>query len=313
MEPAENILKSKTKDDLARIESSVRTGCLRSVVESAPEIERRADLSPEVFAQEYRRQSKPVIVEGLMRDWPALKKWSFDYLAVTCGRASVTVDSYNSQRAREMPFAEFVTLLKSNRAGEPLYLQEWLFMAACPFLAADLPELPIAQYDFRRNLYGKDISTNHQLWIGQAGATTRFHQDSYFIDVMHAQIVGEKRWYVMSPEALLVSDKAGGLKFETDGLTRVMQCVLKPGDVLYLPAQWWHRIELLTDSIGLGRKCLDEVNLQQHIHARFAELLCLILNHDQIKETHPELYKVVIMRNQAWARLMNIDLTKLRP
>jgi len=76
-------------------------------------------------------------------------------------------------------------------------------MADCPFLAEDLPELEIAQYDFRRELYGEKISTNHQLWIGQKSATTRIHQDSYFIDVMHAQIIGRKCWCVMNPEASL--------------------------------------------------------------------------------------------------------------
>jgi len=46
---------------------------------------------------------------------------------------------------------------------------------------------------------------------------------------------------------------------------------------------------------------------------RFAELLCLALNHEQVKQAYPELYKVVILRNHAWAKLMNIDFTKLRP
>jgi len=316
LELEQNMLKSRKRADIARIESSFRTGSLRTALKSAPQIERRANLSPHVFDREFRKKAKPVVIEGLMGHWPALKKWSFDYLAATCGSASVTVDSYDSQKAREMTFAEFVNMLKSSIPGEPLYLQEWLYMADCPFLAEDLPELLIAQYDFRRNLYGKSISTNHQLWIGQAGGTTRFHQDSYFIDVMHAQIVGEKHWSVMNPKAYVAFDKTGSFKFSNlidDPATQMMQCVLKPGDVIYLPALWWHRIELLTDSIGLGRKCLDKVNLQKHIHARFAELLSLALNHDAVKETYPELYKVVVLRNQAWAKLMNIDLARLRP
>ena len=36
------------------------------------------------------------------------------------------------------------------------------------------------------------------------------------------------------------------------------------------------------------------------------------LNHDQIKQTHPELYKVVVLRIQTWAKLLDIDLNKLR-
>ena len=92
-----------------------------------------------------------------------------------------------------------------------------------------------------------------------------------------------------------------------------MQCVIDPGDVLYLPALWFHRIELLRDSIGLGRKCLDRKHLRLHIHQRMAELLALALNPEEVKGTHPELFNVLMMRNRTWAQRMNIDLSKLRP
>jgi hypothetical protein len=251
-------------------------------------------------------------------NWPALKACDWPYLVAKCGNAPVVVDSYNSARARRVTFAEFVEMLNVNRNSQqpPIYLQEWLYMASAPQLASDLPELPIAQYDYRRNLFGEKISTNHQLWIGQKGATTRIHQDSYFIDVMHAQIVGEKHWCVMSPDAALGRDQTGEFDFVAlvhDPKVQIMQCILKPGDVLYLPAQWWHRIELLSDSIGQGRKCLDEINLQKYVHMRFAELLVLALNQDYAKEAYPELYPVVVLRNQAWAKLLNVDLRKLRP
>jgi hypothetical protein len=318
MESEPNMLSNRYRDVIGQIEASFRSGVLGEAMRSAPQFERRAKLSPEEFEREYRRKLKPVIIEGLMEDWPSLKTWNFDYLASKCGDACVVVDSYNSQRAREATFREFVGMLKEGGGADrqPIYLQEWLFMKDCPHLAEDMPELPIAQYDFRRNLYGEKISTNHQLWIGQKGATTRIHQDSYYMDVMHAQIVGEKHWCVMSPPAFLGRDESGEMNFEAlahNPDVQILQCVLKPGEVVYLPALWWHRIEILSDSIGLGRKCLDEVNLQKHTCMRFAELLSLALNHEHVKEAYPELYNVVVLRNRAWAKLLNIDLTKLRP
>ena len=317
MEQQVNLLKNRDKASIDTIEANIRNGPFSEVVKRAPEIQRCRISSVEEFERNFRRRSLPVVLEGLLDDWPALKKWSFQYLASKCGSASVVVNSYNSSLARELPFAEFVQLLEASSGGgqQPIYLQEWLYQTSCPFLSEDLPELPIAQYDFRRILYGERISTNHQLWIGQRGATTRLHQDSYLIDVMHAQIVGSKHWLVMGPETSVAPDGAGGMDFA--GLAgnpqaRILQCVLQPGDVIYLPAEWWHRIELFSDSIGLGRKCLDEVNVQQHTRMRLAELMALALNHDHVKQTHPELYKVVIMRTRAWAKLLDIDLNKLR-
>ena len=243
-----NILKRRDLASLAVVENAFHIGPLAEAMQIAPNIERRRGLTKEQFEREYRQEKRPVILEGFVNDWPAVKNWSFDYLSQYCKSAKVTVNSYSSQRAVEVDFAEFVTMLKENKEGKslPIYLQEWYYQTNCPFLAADMPELDICQYDFRRNLYGESISTNHQLWLGQHGGITRLHQDSYMIDVMHAQIVGEKHWSIMGPEAELHEDASGkpdltALSQET--ASQLMQCVLKPGDVIYLPAMWFHLIK----------------------------------------------------------------------
>ena len=43
------------------------------------------------------------------------------------------------------------------------------------------------------------------------------------------------------------------------------------------------------------------------------EVLALALNRDEVEATHPELFNAVLARNRAWAKRMNIDLSKLRP
>jgi hypothetical protein len=247
-----------------------------------------------------------------------VRTWSFDVLAERYGDVRVTVDSYTSAKAREVSLAEFVDIMKSNvgEGASPVYLQEWLYQANCPELADDMPELEIAQYDFRSELYGPEGATNHQLWLGQAGAITRLHQDSYTVDVMHAQLVGSKRWYLMGPKAELRRDNLGEPDFESllkSSETQLMQCVLEPGDYMFLPACWYHRIELLTDSIGLGRKALDRKHLQRHMYQRLAELLGLLLNYDEVSQTHPELVPVVMARSRVLAKRLGIDLSNLRP
>jgi hypothetical protein len=314
----DNVLRRRDRDSLARVEAAFHTGSLAEAVQDAPEIESRTDLSKAEFDNEYRRGQWPVVLRGHVADWPSVRTWTMDRLAQRVGDTMVVVDSYSSAASRRVPFAEFVRLLHQSAGTDaaPIYLQEWYYQTTNPELAEEMPELEIAQYDFRRNLYGDEASTNHQLWLGQEGAVTRLHQDSYMVDVMHAQISGEKHWYVMGPGAML-SDKYGDDR-DLQALcgspaTQLMQCRLRPGDVLYLPAMWFHRIELRSNSIGLGRKCLDEVNLRLHIRQRMAELLALSLNADEVKQTHPELFDVVLLRNRAWAQRMGIDLAKLRP
>ncbi|MFI9806632.1 cupin-like domain-containing protein [Streptomyces sp. NPDC052301] len=311
-----NILRRHDLDSLTAVERAFHAGPLAEALESAPSVERRSGLTAEEFESEYRHRMRPVVLEDHVADWPSVKTWSFDHLAERCGSVRVVVDSYNTKAAREATLAEFVRMLHDHRDADtaPIYLQEWYYQTTAPELAADMPEMDIAQYDFRRNLYGETASTNHQLWLGQKGGVTRLHQDSYSVDVMHAQIVGEKLWYVMGPEAELHgTTEADWQKLSDAPGTRLMRCVIKPGDVLYLPANWYHRIELLTDSIGLGRKCLDESNLQTHMRQRMTELLSLLLNQDEVRRTHPELVDVVLMRARSLATRMNIDLSRLRP
>lgn len=313
-----NYLNSQGTEEIAEIEASFESGTLQEAIAAATEIERRENLSVEEFDNEYRAKFKPVVISGLMDDWESYKSWTFEILAEKCGNVPVTIDSYSSQKATRSTFGEFTKLMRKNNeeGGDPLYLQEWLYKAISPELMQDLPELAIADYDFRNDLYGEEIATNHQLWIGQKGGTTRVHQDSYIIDVMHAQIVGEKHWSILKPNVTLHKAEDGSLNFErlvAEHSGDIFKAVCGPGDVIYLPALWWHRIKLLSDSIGQGRKCLDQSNLQEHVRLRLNEVLALALNNEHIQETHPEMYGGIISRNQSWAKLLKLDLSTLRP
>ncbi|MBC7435211.1 MAG: cupin-like domain-containing protein [Bdellovibrionales bacterium] len=318
MQARPDLLKSFDKPGMALVESGFIAGPLADAARAAPEIRRRARLTATEFEAEHRTPRRPVVLQGMVDDWPALKTWGFNYFANHYGSQKVTVDAYNSARAREMSLAQFVQLLEQqpSEGGAPVYLQEWYYKAADPLLALDTPELEVAQYDFRRELYGEAISTNHQLWAGQRGGVTILHQDAYLVDVMHIQLVGEKRWIVMAPEAHLHSLDGGQPDFArlaADPAAQLMQCTLRPGDVLFLPSQWWHRVELLSDSIGVGRKCLDPSNLRKHVRLRMGELLCLALNREEVHHTHPELFNVALSRARTLARRMDVDLSKLRP
>jgi len=314
MQIEDNILRRYDIDSTNLVEAAFTDGPLAEAPATAPAIERRKDISPAEFARDYRAKDRPVVLAGYVSDWPAVRTWSFDHLAQRVGDVKVIVDSYTSAKARTTTVAEFVDMLKTEDG--PVYLQEWLYGASAPELAEDMPELEIAQYDFRRKLYGDDASVNHQLWLGQRGGITRLHQDSYTVDVMHAQLVGTKRWTIMSPNAELRRGADGTPDWDAflgSADVDVMQFVCEPGDFLFLPASWYHRIELVTDSIGLGRKALDEKNLQQHMRQRMAELLGLLLNYDEVSKTHAELVPVLMNRCRVLANRMHIDLSNLRP
>ncbi|WP_225730791.1 MULTISPECIES: cupin-like domain-containing protein [unclassified Nocardia] len=314
----DNILRRHDQASIDLVENGFREGPLADAIRTAPTLATRTGLTKAEFDREYRAQLRPVVLKGFVSHWTSVQTWSFEHLLALAGDAEVTMDSVRGTPTRRVTFAEFVNLMKVNEVppAEPLHLQEWYYQTNAPQLVPELPELEIAQYDFRRNLYGDKASVNHQLWVGQQGGITRMHQDSYSVDVMHAQIVGTKRWHVMGPHARLTRDANGEPDWAAlvaDPHTELHIFDLEPGDVLYLPANWYHRIELLTDSIGLGRKCLDEKNLQMHVRQRMNELLALLLNYDEVAQTHPELVPILMLRSRALAKQMDLDLSRLRP
>src|ERR1041384_4533891 len=107
-----NMLANRDRANIERIEASFRTGALGQAMKECPQIERRRGLDPATFDRDFRAQGRPVVVEGLMADWPALREWSFESLAARCGTTKVVVDSYTSQSARAVTFGEFVPLLR---------------------------------------------------------------------------------------------------------------------------------------------------------------------------------------------------------
>jgi lysine-specific demethylase 8 len=59
---------------------------------AASSADRIFEPSLELFVSEYRDKAQPVIMEGLMRDWPAMEKWSPEYLRVAHGMRTVPVE-----------------------------------------------------------------------------------------------------------------------------------------------------------------------------------------------------------------------------
>ena len=302
--------------NIPQIEQAFRDGLMERIERQCPAVERRRGLSLDEFRTQYREQNKPVVLEGALSSWPAASKWTFDYLAAECGSVPVVIDHYSPERTVRTTFADFAERVRQNTGpgATPLYLQEWHFLTSCPALARELGPLEIASYDFFPRLYGPDYAVR-ALWIGQQGAVTRLHQDTFFNDVVHGQIRGRKQWCLFAPDTVVPVTEDNKPNFDAlfeAPAGNVLHCTLTPGDVIYLPMRWWHRVNLVEDSIAIGMQTLDERNLFVHMKARLQELLPIILNQEHIKKTYPDLYQITLTRLAVQAKRFGIDLTRTR-
>lgn len=117
------------------------------------------------------------------------------------------------------------------------YMHEWL---------KDQPEI-LASFDWRRFGFDKwgDDST---LWIGNKGAHTNCHQDSYGCNLV-AQMHGRKQWLLFPPNS---GNMLQPTRVPYEESTNARLVVLEPGEVLFVPMGWWHYVESMDLSVSVN-------------------------------------------------------------
>lgn len=230
-------------------------------------IERKARLSGEDFFRQHYVTNRPVIITGMLDEFPALTRWNLDYFADKFGERMVEVQfgrdadpqyELNSiAHKREIPFGEYVGLIRASGSSNDFYMtanndnrnreslkELWDDVGALPEYLQDDPE--------RRGFF----------WFGPAGTITPLHHD--LTNNFMAQIVGRKRVRLIAPCELAhvynhrhcfteVDARAPDLaRFPAMAGVPIHECVLEPGEILFLPVGWWHHVEALDVSVTLA-------------------------------------------------------------
>jgi ribosomal protein L16 Arg81 hydroxylase len=106
------------------------------------------------------------------------------------------------------------------------------------------------------------IEVKPYVWLGQRGVRTPLHYDYY--SNLYLQIVGRKRFVILPPShhvgvdlypSLHPAHRSSQIANFTAALTvnatsaaePAYEVVLEPGDILYLPALWFHEVTTLDD------------------------------------------------------------------
>jgi hypothetical protein len=105
------------------------------------------------------------------------------------------------------------------------------------------------------------------LWIGGAGVKTPCHHDTVML--FHYQVEGRKRWRFVSPLELLKMNNSNAV-FSPNDLScynkpyKTLECVVEPGEAIFLPLGWWHQVESLDVTVSLSFSCLPFNNSYQY-------------------------------------------------
>lgn len=249
-----------------------------------------ADLRGSIFFEQYQKPGIPVLISGLLEAEP---EWTLDYLCSKLGPLEFPVRHYGRDRyrqdkrqwrstgsgveARGMVFQAYAELLRNGEA----YAQD-LYLARCALTDTPLAESTgLKQAEARLGLKGP--ATDLNVWVGPGGHISCLHYDP--MDGTLMQLYGTKRVILYPPDQLynvypfsVLNHLRYGLKlrsvysqvypdrpdFESFPKFKTAQqyrseVLMQPGDILFIPAGWWHEV------ISLGTEMVCSVNRFWHV------------------------------------------------
>ena len=219
-------------------------------------------IEPGRFFDDFYFPNLPVKLTGLVDHWPALELWTLDYIAGKLGNSVVELQGqrgsnpdyelFKEQHRKRLPLRDVVAAIRTSGATNDFYVTAYNDGANKQALAAlwdDLGELSIL-----RGSGGRDGF----FWMGPEGTITPFHHD--LTNNLLVQVLGRKRVVMVPPwelrrmrnhlhcfSELSLADVESALEFGPP-----LECVIGPGDSLFLPVGWWHHVEALDASISMS-------------------------------------------------------------
>jgi hypothetical protein len=253
----------RLRRDLAKshwVLRNYRTLDAQRAADSVPTIDK---IVPERFFADFYYTNRPVKLTGLVDHWPALKLWTPDYMAEKVGDAVVELqgqresaedyEMFKQRHQRQLPMREVVEAIRGFDSTNEFYITAYNDTTNKRTLAPLWDDLgPVS---ILRPTGGLDGF----FWFGPKGTLTPLHHD--LTNNLLVQVLGRKRVLMVPPWELervrnhqhcfsavtLAELQSGG-----NGVPDVVECVIGPGEAVFLPVGWWHHVEALDVSISMS-------------------------------------------------------------
>lgn len=237
-------------------------------------VERHDILSTDHFFESFFQTNKPVVFRNFSQQWPAFKKWTYDYLKSQCGGVEVPLfdgsfaGSGNGylEANTHMLFGDYLDLIQS----KPTHLRMFLFN-----IFKHLPEL-CHDFDFPNDINVKWLKKFPFVFFGGEGSYVDLHYDLDHSHVFLTQFQGIKRVILFAPEwstylyrhPLTVSCNINLNDPDFNQYPRLAdaqgyEVELEKGGTLFIPSRWWHYIYYKTGGFSLSLRAMPDKTYQQ--------------------------------------------------
>jgi hypothetical protein len=228
-------------------------------------IERIRGLPPQVFFSEHNSLARPVIITNSLR-WPALEKWTHEWFRDTHGDLAVELscNPTHTHRPVKMRLGEYMQRVIDNHR-----MEGGLYLAQFP-----LHRIPALSKDFSVPPYcSRNREVMPHLWVGPGTTVLSFHKDNHGplneVENIFVQIRGAKRVILASPEndplmyprsadtgaywhSQVNPEQPDFHKFPLFEKATLLEGIVGPGDVIYIPRNYWHYVRALEKSVSMS-------------------------------------------------------------
>lgn len=228
-------------------------------------IKRIAPPSVEDFYRDYVKPARPVVITGLIKDWPAATLWNMDYFAQNFGHVNAEVYKLKGDKCEVNTDKGSVT--------EPVPLRDCIASINAGKLdggwtiASPVNLFPeVLQKDYKAPVYCADGKFLRSVaFLGPPGAVSPLHQD--LPENIYVLVKGKKRITIFSPlDSVYPNSRFSKLpnhsqidaeKPDYNLFPRLKDAQpyivdLEAGETLFIPSLWWHHLRNLDTSIALN-------------------------------------------------------------
>lgn len=211
---------------------------------------------------DFLAKDKPVILPDFAKNWRALEEWTPEFFIQRYGHLNAPLfnetfqqpGKYYLKSYGKMLFADYLKLILSKPTTERLFLFKLLQEAPELLPDINLPER-----------YGKFSKNFIFLFFGGEGALPPNHYDVDLPNVFHTVLYGEKKIILFPPSqsqylyqhpftvrTYVNVEEPNYSRFPKLKYAKGFQCILKPGQTLFIPSGYWHNILYLTPSYAIS-------------------------------------------------------------
>ena len=241
------------------------------VIPAKREVKRLQCPSLEFFKAEHFDKEVPVVIEGAIDYWPAFgdNRWNLQYLKRKAGYRTVPVElgskyTDDAWSQKLITLEEFIEkYIEQKEEDAPIgYLAQHQLFDQIPDLQRDIS---VPTYCCLTSSDSDEEDVDINAWFGPQGTVSPLHHDPKHN--LLAQVVGSKYIQLYSrdqtdnlyPHEGLLSntsevdvENVDFEKFPKFRKTTAFECVLGPGDLLYIPPKCWHYVRSLEISFSVS-------------------------------------------------------------